>query len=94
MVEYGILDQDTYNADEKGFAIGILNRSKRIFTKATWASKSGAPLSRMATGNDLHSLLAYALPKQSYKLDLQQRQEYHGGAVFWSPRKIREARAL
>lgn len=25
-------------------------------------------------------------------LDLQQRQEYHGGAVFWSPRKIREAR--
>ncbi|CAE7002909.1 HTH Tnp Tc5 domain containing protein [Pyrenophora teres f. teres] len=39
MVEYGILDQDTYNADEKGFAIGILNRSKRIFTKATWASK-------------------------------------------------------
>ncbi|KAL7780618.1 hypothetical protein CFE70_010643 [Pyrenophora teres f. teres 0-1] len=29
--------------------------------------------------------------KQSYMLDLQQRQEYHGGAVFWSPRKIREA---
>lgn len=26
-------------------------------------------------------------------LDLQQRQEYHGGAVFWSPRKLREARA-
>jgi hypothetical protein len=24
---------------------------------------------------------------------LQQREEYHGGAVFWSPRKIREARA-
>jgi len=31
--------------------------------------------------------------KQSKPLDLQQRQEYHGGAVFWSPRKIREARA-
>jgi uncharacterized membrane protein len=31
--------------------------------------------------------------KKSYKLDLQQRREYHGGAVFWSPRKIREARA-
>ncbi|KAF7452687.1 hypothetical protein PtrM4_057540 [Pyrenophora tritici-repentis] len=31
--------------------------------------------------------------KQSCKLDLQQRNEYHGGAVFWSPRKIREARA-
>lgn len=26
-------------------------------------------------------------------LDLQQRQEYHGGAVIWSPRKIRDARA-
>jgi hypothetical protein len=24
---------------------------------------------------------------------LQQRQEYYGGAVFWSPSKIREARA-
>jgi hypothetical protein len=25
-------------------------------------------------------------------LDLQQREEYHRGAVLWSPRKIREAR--
>jgi hypothetical protein len=31
--------------------------------------------------------------KKSKPLDLQQRQEYHGGAVFWSPRKLREARA-
>lgn len=31
--------------------------------------------------------------KHSKPLDLQQRQEYHSGAVFWSPRKIREARA-
>ena len=30
---------------------------------------------------------------KSKVLDLQQRQEYHGGAVLWSPRKIREARA-
>ena len=30
--------------------------------------------------------------KKSKPLDLQQRQEYHGGAVFWSPRKVREAR--
>ena len=29
--------------------------------------------------------------KQSKPLDLQQRQNYRGGAVFWSPRKIREA---
>ncbi|KAF2240277.1 hypothetical protein BU26DRAFT_535985 [Trematosphaeria pertusa] len=25
-------------------------------------------------------------------LDLQHRDEYHGGAVFWSPKKLREAR--
>ncbi|KAF2843924.1 hypothetical protein T440DRAFT_87008 [Plenodomus tracheiphilus IPT5] len=31
--------------------------------------------------------------KKSKPLNLQQRQEYHGGAVFWSPRKVREARA-
>jgi hypothetical protein len=30
--------------------------------------------------------------KKSKTLDLQQRKEYHGGAVFWSPRKLREAR--
>ncbi|PVH90561.1 hypothetical protein DM02DRAFT_607318 [Periconia macrospinosa] len=31
--------------------------------------------------------------KKSKPLDLQQRKEYHGRAVFYSPRKIREARA-
>ncbi|KAF1950452.1 hypothetical protein CC80DRAFT_496873 [Byssothecium circinans] len=31
--------------------------------------------------------------KKSKALDLQQRKEYNGGAVFWSPSKIREARA-
>jgi type IV secretory pathway VirB10-like protein len=31
--------------------------------------------------------------KKSNKLDLQQTQESHSGAVFWSPRKLREARA-
>jgi hypothetical protein len=30
--------------------------------------------------------------KKGKPLSLQQRQEYHGGAVFWSPRKVREAR--
>ncbi|KAF1364062.1 hypothetical protein EJ07DRAFT_101817, partial [Lizonia empirigonia] len=29
--------------------------------------------------------------KKSYTLPLQQRQEYHGGAVMWSPSKRREA---
>ena len=31
--------------------------------------------------------------KKSKPLDLQQRKEYHGGAVFWSPSKLREAQA-
>jgi hypothetical protein len=31
--------------------------------------------------------------KKGKVLDLQQRQEYHGGAVFWSPRKKAEAEA-
>jgi hypothetical protein len=26
-------------------------------------------------------------------LDLQQRKEFHGSAMFWSPRKVREANA-
>ena len=30
--------------------------------------------------------------KKGTTLDLQQRKEYHGGAVFWSLRKVREAR--
>ncbi|KAI1507918.1 hypothetical protein Ptr86124_013172 [Pyrenophora tritici-repentis] len=30
--------------------------------------------------------------KKSYPLDLQQPEQHHGGATFWSPRKIHEAR--
>jgi len=39
MQEYNIKDRDTYNADKKGFFIGITNRTKRVFTKAVWVSK-------------------------------------------------------
>ena len=31
--------------------------------------------------------------KNGKRLDLQQRKEYHGGAVLWTPRKVREANA-
>jgi hypothetical protein len=31
--------------------------------------------------------------KKGKQLDLQQRKEFHSRAVFWSPRKIREAKA-
>jgi hypothetical protein len=30
--------------------------------------------------------------KRGKPLDLQQRKEYHDGAIFWSPSKVREAR--
>ncbi|KAH5621133.1 hypothetical protein HBI60_254160 [Parastagonospora nodorum] len=33
------------------------------------------------------------LQGKHHVLSFQQRQEYHGGAIFWSPRKVREARA-
>jgi hypothetical protein len=32
--------------------------------------------------------------KKGKALDLQQRKEYHGGAILWSPRKVREARTM
>jgi hypothetical protein len=41
-----------------------------------------------------HALTTKRRHRRKHKaLDLQQRQEHHGGATFWSPRKIREARA-
>ncbi|EUC42866.1 hypothetical protein COCMIDRAFT_102393 [Bipolaris oryzae ATCC 44560] len=48
--------------------------------------------------HEMEGLRAALSHKQKHKgkgkaLDLQQRKEYHGGAVFWSPRKFREARA-
>jgi hypothetical protein len=39
MQEYNIDAHNTYNMDKKGFFVGITTRSKRIFTKAIWASK-------------------------------------------------------
>ncbi|KAF2683601.1 DDE-domain-containing protein [Lentithecium fluviatile CBS 122367] len=47
--------------------------------------------------HDINGLRQALATKQKRKkkgkaLDLQQRNEYHGGSVFWSPRKVREAR--
>jgi len=39
MRERDIQPRNVYNMDEKGFFLGVTNRSKRIFTKAVWASK-------------------------------------------------------
>jgi hypothetical protein len=67
------------------------------------AKKLSLALHRLQVQNELlryeneglkESLVAKKKHNQHGKpLDLQQRKEYHGGAVFWSPRKVREARA-
>jgi hypothetical protein len=37
--EYSVLPNNTYNMDEKGFMIGKIGRSKRVFSRALWESK-------------------------------------------------------
>jgi hypothetical protein len=37
--EYNVLPENTYNMDEKGFAIGVIGKSKRIFSKTSWLEK-------------------------------------------------------
>jgi len=39
MQYYEIRPENTYNMDEKGFFVGVAKPSKRVFTKALWASK-------------------------------------------------------
>jgi hypothetical protein len=39
LTQYNVLPKDTYNMDEKGFMIGVIGRSKRIFSKTRWESK-------------------------------------------------------
>jgi hypothetical protein len=37
--EYGVLAGNTYNMDEKGFMIGQVGRTKRVFSRETWEKK-------------------------------------------------------
>ena len=37
--KYSIEPRHTYNMDEKGFAIGLVGRSKRVFTRSTYEKK-------------------------------------------------------
>lgn len=39
MAEYDVLPENTYNMDEKGFAIGVTGKTKRIFDKALYHQK-------------------------------------------------------
>jgi hypothetical protein len=45
VTEHSVLPCNTYNMDEKSFLIGILGRSKRVFSKQQWEEKEvKAPL--------------------------------------------------
>jgi hypothetical protein len=39
MEEHKILPHNSYNMDEKGFIIGVIGNSKRVFTRAQWELK-------------------------------------------------------
>lgn len=39
MKQYNILPSNSYNMDEKGFAIGILGNSKQVFSRQYWETK-------------------------------------------------------
>ena len=41
ITEYSIKARHTYNMDEKGFAIGVVGRDKRIFSRADFKRKKG-----------------------------------------------------
>ena len=40
MQEYKVEAENVYNMDEKGFMIGTIGRSKRVFSKQSWDAKS------------------------------------------------------
>jgi hypothetical protein len=52
ITEKGILPEHTYNMDKKGFMIGQIGRSKRIFSKTEWKQKKSSRLSWTAIAND------------------------------------------
>ena len=39
MEEHEVLPHNSYNMDEKGFMIGVIRNSKRVFTRSQWERK-------------------------------------------------------
>lgn len=72
--------------------------------RSTGARKLGPTIHHLSTQIELLHSEPNGLCKNLYQnrkrqkvpskqLDLQQQQEYHGGAMMWSPRAFQEARA-
>jgi hypothetical protein len=90
-------DGDSWRELRKIFDAAVADKAK------VEAQRLEASLRSLQTKNELlhheNDGLTRALEaKKKHKtksktMDLQQRKEYHGGTVFWSPRKLREARA-
>ena len=36
---YNVAPSNTYNVDEKGFLIGVIDRSERVFSRRQWEKK-------------------------------------------------------
>ncbi|KAF1347376.1 hypothetical protein EJ07DRAFT_185329 [Lizonia empirigonia] len=65
ITEYDLKPEHTYNMDEEGFAVRVLGRTKRIFSRRLYEKKQ---------------------VRQA-----REPEEYQGGAVFWSPKKVKKA---
>jgi hypothetical protein len=39
ITQYDVMPENTYNMDEKGFMIGVINKSKRVFSKSSYQQK-------------------------------------------------------
>jgi hypothetical protein len=90
-------DGDSWNQLRKTLDAAVEDKSK-VVSKRLAASVHSLQVNNHLLhieNNGLQRAL-YTKKKQkekSSKLNLQQRQEYHSGTVFWSPRKLCEARA-
>jgi hypothetical protein len=39
ITQYNVLPENTYNMDEKGFMIGVINKLKKVFSKSLYQQK-------------------------------------------------------
>jgi hypothetical protein len=53
MQEYEVEAENVYNTDEKGFMIGTIGRSKRVFSKQSWDAKALGRQFKMVQENGL-----------------------------------------
>jgi hypothetical protein len=89
-------DGDSWNDIRKVLDVAVTDKAKGEGKRLAGALHSLQVQNELLhhKNNGLHAVLTTKQKhkKKSKVLDLQQREEYHGSAVLWSPCKIREAR--